>query len=64
MTEQEFGVGLFKKDLQEKLRESKWEENYLSNRELAEVIYSSFFLEDVKNIITELKKLCKNQEQV
>lgn len=64
MTEQQFGVGLFKKDLQEKLKESKWEENYLSNRELAEVLYSSFFLEDVKNIITELKKLCKNQEQV
>lgn len=59
MTEQEFGVGLFKKDLQEKLRESKWEENYLSNRELSEVIFSSFFLEDIKNIITELKKYVK-----
>jgi hypothetical protein len=59
MTEQQWGVGLFKIDLQEKLKESKWEENYLSNKELAEVIFKSFQKEDVKNIITELKKLCK-----
>ncbi len=64
MTEQQWGVGLFKQDLQEKLKESKWEENYLSNKEIAKVIYSSFYKEDVINIIAELKKLCKSQEQV
>jgi hypothetical protein len=63
MTEQEFGTDLFKKDLKEALLQSKWEDTYLSNRELAKIMYSSFYKEDIINIIKELKILCKNQEQ-
>lgn len=64
MTEQEFGTDLFKKDLKEALLQSKWEDTYLSNREIAQIIKSSFYEEDIISLIKELKKLCKNQEQV
>jgi hypothetical protein len=60
MTEEDIEKDFLKADLKALLMETKEEYSYLSNIEVATTIFSSFEIEDIKNIITELKKLCKN----